>query len=75
MQSERYKDIYQAMMLKTDEELLEIWKVNDHVSWHDELFTIVGEILHTRLVDLPEQDQPILNEEQRMVKLKKKFCL
>ncbi len=65
MQSEIHAEIYQAMSLKSEEELLEIWQKNDHVGWRDEVFDVIAEILQERQVELPLQNEAILNEEQR----------
>jgi hypothetical protein len=52
------------MYLKETEELLEIWKTNDHVEWTETAFEIIKEILNTRGVELPEQDKPIYEHEE-----------
>ena len=52
-------------LLKSDEDLLEIWQKNDRVGWRDEVFDVVAEILQERQVELPLQNDAILNEEQR----------
>ena len=69
MQNKRSNEIYQAMMIKTDEELVQIWQENDHVSWHDEVFEVIAELLQERLGVLPTQDEPIFSEEQRDEKI------
>ena len=58
-------EIYNAMQFKDSEELLSIWQDNDHVSWHDEVFEVVREILEDREEIIPEQNQAITDESQR----------
>ena len=65
MRNEIQSEIYQAMSLKSDEDLLEIWQKNDRVGWRDEVFDVIAEILQERQVELPLQNEAILNEEQR----------
>jgi hypothetical protein len=65
MQSEIHAEIYQAMSLKSDGDLLEIWQKNDHVGWRDEVFEVIAGILQERQVELPIQNEAILKEEQR----------
>jgi hypothetical protein len=65
-------EIYQAMELKSSEQLLYIWVENDHVSWHDEVFDVIKEILENREEVLPEQQEAIVDEAQREKKKKKR---
>lgn len=52
--------IYRNLESKETDELLEIWKTNDHVEWSDIAFDALEEILKKRIDDLPPQNNPIL---------------
>jgi hypothetical protein len=54
------KQIYNSLNLKETEELIEIWQTNDRVEWTDVAFEVIQEILQGRLVELPSQDEPVL---------------
>ncbi len=69
MTSDLQRQIFESMDARTTEDLLEIWRANDHVEWSEEAFAIVGEILRNRGVEPPEQDEPIYehNEEDEPI--------
>lgn len=46
--------------MKETEELLDIWQTNDRVEWSDSAFDVIREILTSRGVELPEQDEAVL---------------
>ena len=60
MNNELYDQIYNSLNLKDTDELLDIWQANDHVEWSDSAFEAIKQILTSRRVELPEQDEPIL---------------
>lgn len=64
MSTDFYKQIYSNLDLKETDELLGIWKTNDHTEWADEAFQAIKEILKNRKVDAPEQDEPIYEHDQ-----------
>ena len=69
-------EIYNAMIYKDTEELLQIWQENDHVSWHDEVFDVIKEILEAREETLPEQNDAVMHDSQRnSIKEKEKSIL
>jgi hypothetical protein len=49
-------------LLETDD-LIDIWKKNDRVEWSETAFDVVREILQNRLVEIPKQNEPILEYE------------
>ena len=63
MSEELRSQIYSNMNLKETDELLEIWQTNDRDEWSDLAFDVVRQILLSRISELPEQDEPVLEEE------------
>ena len=53
------EQIYRNMNLKETDELLEIWRENDHVEWSDTAFDVIKDILMERIGEIPPQDEPI----------------
>ncbi len=53
------RDIRAAMQLKTTEELVRIWLIQNHSAWTDDAFDAVRSILLERTHELPEQGQPV----------------
>lgn len=51
--------IRSSMMLKTTEELIEIWQNNDRTEWSNDALDVVKELLQERLETLPKQNTPI----------------
>ncbi len=49
-------------LLETDD-LIDIWKKNDRVEWSETTFDVVREILQNRFVEIPKQNEPILEYE------------
>lgn len=50
-----HNSVYQSMQNKSTQELLEIWRDNDRVTWTEDTFSILQEILLERLGTIPEQ--------------------
>ena len=59
MNDDLRSQIYRSLDQKETDELLEMWKKNDHVEWSDIAFEVLAEILRKRIDDLPTQDNPI----------------
>lgn len=64
--------IYNRLILKNTEELLEIWQKGDTSEWNEEVFEIIQEILLKRLEDVPPQSNDaqarrILNNVERYI--------
>ena len=59
MNNELRYQIYNNFDSKETDELLEIWKTNDHVEWSDLAFEILEEILMKRIGELPVQNDAI----------------
>jgi hypothetical protein len=55
--------IYNDMSLKSTDELLEIWKTNDHSVWSDAGFKAIQKILLERLGSVPPQEGASTEEE------------
>ncbi len=53
------------MDLKTTEELVEIWRTNNHIEWSPGAFEVVRDLLLERLGTLSEQNQPIEDERNK----------
>lgn len=60
MSSDFRKQVYNNLNLKDTDELVEIWKRNDHVEWTETTFSVIQEILQERLDELPPQGEPII---------------
>jgi hypothetical protein len=54
------KQIYDNLNLKETDELIEIWRTNDHFEWTDFAFNAIREILQKRIGELPPQNEPVL---------------
>jgi len=59
MNSDFRRQIHENLNLKETDELLAIWRTNDHVEWSDEAFQAAREILEERKAGIPKQDEPI----------------
>src|SRR4030067_158190 len=64
MSKELREQIRNNLILKDTYELLEIWRVNNHVVWSDLTFEVLREILRDRIREIPPQDEPILEDEE-----------
>jgi len=62
MNNELRNQIYDSLNLKDTDELLGIWQTNDHLEWSDSAFDSIRKILTKRGIEIPEQDEPILEE-------------
>lgn len=62
MNDELRQQIYKELNLRETEDLLEIWRTNDHEDWSDTAFEVIKEILTERLGEIPPQG--ISGEEQ-----------
>jgi hypothetical protein len=60
------QQVLSEMRLKTDEELIAIWRENDHTEWTDTAFDVVKEVLVERHIPLPEQSTPIQFEDDKL---------
>jgi uncharacterized membrane protein YhaH (DUF805 family) len=54
------ESIYGQFSQKATEELLDIWQANDHTEWSETTFDVIREILQERQVELPVQDEVVL---------------
>lgn len=59
MSNDLRDQIHNNMNLKNTDELLEIWQKNDRVEWSDVSFQAVKEILNSRNIETPQQDEPV----------------
>ena len=66
MSNDLRQQIYQRMNVKSTEELLEIWKKNNHAEWTDLAFDVVREILVSRIGELPPQGNAVFSTEEEM---------
>jgi hypothetical protein len=58
------QQIYHNMDLKETDELLDIWQTNDRTEWTDLTFKVIEEILKKRKMDIPPQDEPVLESDE-----------
>ena len=56
--------MYKSLRKETTDELLKIWKSNNHSQWSDMSFDVIREILQERSVELPPQNEPIFEEKK-----------
>lgn len=63
MSDELRNQVYNNLNTKETDELLEIWKTNDHVEWSDLAFDVLEDILTKRIGKLPLQDNAIFDYE------------
>jgi uncharacterized membrane protein YhaH (DUF805 family) len=56
--------MYKSLRKETTDELLQIWKSNNHSKWSDMSFDMIREILQERSVELPPQNEPIFEEKK-----------
>jgi uncharacterized membrane protein YhaH (DUF805 family) len=59
MDDDLRQDIYASLSQKETDELIEIWRSNDHTQWTDMGFEVIREILQERLGALPSQNGPV----------------
>ena len=64
MSNELHNQIYNELNLRETEDLLEIWRENDHEEWSDTAFEVIKEILSERLGEVPPQELP-RNEQEK----------
>jgi hypothetical protein len=62
MSDELRQQIHNELNLRETEDLLEIWRTDDHEGWSDTAFEVIKEILSERLGEVPPQELP--NDEQ-----------
>ncbi|MGB8983934.1 MAG: hypothetical protein WCC12_18835 [Anaerolineales bacterium] len=58
------EQIRDRMNLRETEELLEIWRNNQRFEWSDDAFGVIEEILKQRGVDIPEQNEPVYENQE-----------
>ncbi|HEX2997720.1 MAG TPA: hypothetical protein VHP14_23055, partial [Anaerolineales bacterium] len=59
------QQIYGALNTKETEELLDIWQTNNRGEWSDEAFEVVERLLKERGVEIPQQDEPVYEVEEK----------
>ncbi len=59
MSDDLRQEIYNGLSQKETDELVEIWRSNDHTQWTDMGFEVIREILQARLGKLPPQNVPV----------------
>jgi len=57
MSNELRQQIHNELNLRETEDLLEIWRTNDHEEWSDTAFEVIKEILSERLGEVPSQEE------------------
>ena len=63
MSDELHDQIYSNMNMRDTDELLDIWQTNNRYEWTDMAFDVIRQILQKRIGQLPEQDDPVYEEE------------
>lgn len=64
MNEELRGQIYNNFNLKETDELLEIWKANNHFEWSDTAFEVLRELLIERTGEIPLQDEPVFTRSE-----------
>ena len=64
MNNEFRQQIYNELNLRETDDLLDIWQENDRVEWSDDAFEVISEILRSRAVEIPQQDQAIYEHDE-----------
>jgi hypothetical protein len=54
------REIYNTLSLQETEDLVEIWQKNDRVEYSDVAFDIIQEILQQRSIEIPPQNEAVL---------------
>jgi len=67
MTDKQYERIYQNMVIKETDKLLEIWGKNDRVEWSDTAFDVIKDILTERLGEVPGQVNPIFESDEEEI--------
>lgn len=62
MNNEFREQMHNELSLRDTEDLLEIWRTNDHEEWSDMAFEIIKEILAERLGEIPSQEESMEKE-------------
>lgn len=57
------------MKSKSDEELLNIWKENNRNEYSDDAFKIIKELILERNLELPEQNEALLDNDSQITSL------
>lgn len=60
MDEDFHNQLINSFNLRSTDELLEIWTLNDRVEWTDDAFKAIQEILLDRLGSIPLQNPPII---------------
>ncbi len=63
MSDELRDQIYNNMNMRDTDELLGIWQANNRYDWTDMAFDVIRQILQQRIGQLPEQDEPVYDED------------
>lgn len=59
------KQIRGNLNLKETDELLSIWQINNRAHWSDEAFDAIKELLQQRGVEIPVQNEPVYQAEEK----------
>lgn len=66
MSNELHKQVYNNLNLKETDDLLEIWQANNRAEWSDTAFEVIKEVLTKRGLDIPEQDEPVYEQNEEV---------
>lgn len=64
MRKDYRETVYNTLKERDTEELLDIWQKNDRYEWSDVAFDAIKQILLQRLGEIPEQGEPIYDQEE-----------
>ncbi len=65
MSDELRNHIRNNLGLKDTDQLLEIWQRNNRAEWSDPAFEVIRDILKERGVEIPEQNEPVYEMEEK----------
>ena len=58
-ENEYRQQLYNQMILRETDDLLEIWRENNRAEWTQTTFDVIGAILQDRLGEIPLQKEPV----------------
>ena len=59
MSDDSRQQIYDTLSQEDTEKLIGFWQHNNRAEWNDQAFEVMAEILHSRSVELPVQNEPV----------------
>ena len=67
MSDDSRQQIYDTLSQEDTEKLIGFWQHNNRAEWNDQAFEVMAEILHSRLGQLPPQNEPVYDATEEEV--------